>query len=106
VDPHRLAEARSLAMHRVIAERLRGDPRWLERARERVAGWMAQGRSPYYAAAWQRLLESPIEEICAMLVADTEEARALRQATPFAGAIGPRERWSIWARVRDTGSAG
>jgi hypothetical protein len=102
VDPHRLAEERSLALHRVIAERLRSDPRVLGRAREKVQRWEASGRSPHYARAWQRLLEGPLEPLCELLVADTEEARALRQATPFAGVLSPQERWRIWAQTRET----
>jgi hypothetical protein len=87
-------------MHRVVAERMRGDPRILEGARDRVRRWVQDGRSPHYARAWQQVLESPIEEICALLIADDERARALRQATPFAGVVGPRERWRIWAETR------
>jgi hypothetical protein len=33
-------------------------------------------------------------------VDESEEARALRQVTPFAGAIDPRTRWRIWREVR------
>jgi hypothetical protein len=35
-----------------------------------------------------------------LLVDDDEEARSLRQATPFAGALKPRERWRIWDEER------
>ncbi|HEY5242849.1 MAG TPA: hypothetical protein VIJ22_15325 [Polyangiaceae bacterium] len=100
VDPHRLAELRSLAYHRAVAERL-ADPRFLESARARVREWLERGHLPLYAAEWQRLLEGPVEELRAALEADTEASRALRQATPFAGAIDARERWRIWARVRE-----
>jgi hypothetical protein len=101
VDPHRLAEERSLALHRVVAERLRSDPRVLRRARDKVQCWQASGQSPHYARAWLRLLAGPLEPLCELLVADTEEARALRQATPFAGAVSPQERWCIWAQTRE-----
>jgi hypothetical protein len=99
VDPHRLAELRSLAYHRAVAERL-ADPRVVESARARVRQWLERGHVPVYAVAWQRLLEGPVEELRAALEADTEAFRALRQATPFAGVIDARERWRIWARVR------
>ena len=100
MDPHRLAEERSLALHRVVVERLRSDPRVLSRAQEKVAHWVASGEAPHYARAWKELLGGPLEAICALLVADTEAGRAMRQATPFAGAVEPRERWRIWARAR------
>jgi hypothetical protein len=101
MDPHRLAEQRSLAYHRAIARRLVGEPALLERARARVAAWLAEGHSPFYARAWGQVLSEPAETISRFLVSSTEEARALRQATPFAGALGPRERWRIWREVRD-----
>lgn len=98
IDPHRLAELRSLAAHRVIAERLRARPELLERARERVEEWLREARP--YARAWRELLDREVEEIAAAITADSERARALRQSTPFAGALDPRERWQLWARVR------
>ncbi len=101
VDPHRLAEERSLAYHRALAARIGLEPALLERARAKVAAWLAEGRSPFYARAWQQVLSAPVESVSQVLVSDTEEARALRQATPFAGALQPRERWRIWREVRE-----
>jgi hypothetical protein len=100
VDPHRLAEARSLAYHRAVAERLETDPDLIARASSRVARWIQEDRSVHYARQWQNLLHGPLEVLRSSLVADTEEARALRQATPFAGALSPRERWGIWSAER------
>jgi hypothetical protein len=100
MDPHRLAELRSLAYHRVIADRLRSDPGVLLTARARVRGWMAQEAWPHYARKWEALLSGPLEDLCALLVDDDEEARSLRQSTPFAGALKPRERWRIWDEER------
>lgn len=98
---HRLAEERSIAYHAAVAERLRLDPELLERTRARVAGWIAEGgRSVEYARRWREFLDGPEEELLALLVDPGEEARALRQSTPFAGAVRPRERWRIWREVR------
>jgi hypothetical protein len=103
VDPHRLAEQRSLAYHRAVAARIVREPALIERARAKLAAWLAEGRSPFYAHAWEQILSAPAESISRFLVSDTEEARALRQATPFAGALEPRERWRIWKEVRERG---
>ncbi|HEY3820867.1 MAG TPA: hypothetical protein VGL81_27070 [Polyangiaceae bacterium] len=105
VDPHRLAELRSLAYHRAVAERL-GEPRVLESARARVRSWLEHGDMAHYAREWQRLLDGPVEELREALQADEERSRALRQASPFAGAVDPRERWRIWARVRNEVTTG
>ena len=100
MDAHRIAEERSLALHREIAARLRADPGLIEVARAQVAAQLLAGRSPWYAAAWRELLAGPLEEVIAALLDPGQEARALRQATPFAGIVGPRERWRIWREVR------
>jgi hypothetical protein len=101
VDPHRLAEARSLALHREIARRIEGDPALIDEARRRVEAWEQEGKlHPRYAAAWRRLLEGPRPALLAALVEDGEEARSLRQCTPFPGTVPARERWRIWREVR------
>jgi hypothetical protein len=102
IDPHRLAEARSLAAHQLIADRLAGEPGLVELARARVASWLADGSvARPYAQAWRDILAGDVPSIRRALVDDSEHGRALRQCTPFAGAIDPRTRWQLWARVRE-----
>ncbi len=99
MDPHRLAELRSLAYHRRVAARLVDEPALRARARRRVSAWEAAGLMPAYAKAWAHLLDGPLTELVAALGTDDERMRALRQATPFAGALPPRERWALWKHV-------
>lgn len=102
LDPHRLAELRSLAYHRAVADKLRKDPEVLARARARTAAWVAEGdRTSGAARDWAEILSGDVESICALLVDTSERATALRQSTPFAGALDPRERWRIWRDVRN-----
>jgi hypothetical protein len=97
VDPHRRAELRSLAYHRAIAARIVAEPAILERARSRVRAWQQTGGAhPRYCALWKDVLASPLDELKAALVAETEAMTAARQSTPFAGALSARERWSLW----------
>ena len=96
---HQLAEERSLAYHGAVAERLRREPQLVDAARQRVAGWIAEGRSVEYARRWQEILHRPMPEILAFLVADSDRGRAMRQATPFAGFIDQTERLRIWREV-------
>jgi hypothetical protein len=106
LDPHRLAELRSLAYHRAVAERLRKDPTLIDRARSRVEAWMRDpDRSPGHARAWKALLDRSLDELLAFMTEDSERARELRQSTPFAGFLSPRERWAIWSEVK-RGSVG
>lgn len=103
MDPHRLAERTSIELHRAVGERLRSRPDdVVERARARVEDWLREGRPhPEYAKRWRALLTEPVDLLCDRLVEDTEEMRALRQVSPFAGELDARTRWSIWRRVRE-----
>ena len=99
-DGHRTAELRSIAFHRLVADRL--DEQLLTTARARVDSWLAnQGPvSAPSALRWRDLLNEPLPAIARRLTEDTEEMRDLRQNTPFAGALTPRERWRILSEVR------
>ncbi len=102
-DPHRLAEERSIAYHRVIAERLVRDPSLLDAARARVRGWLTAPQPvPAYASAWNEILGQEVTAIAAFLADPGERARELRQSSPFAGYLSPRERWQLWYETRET----
>lgn len=102
MDLHRLAEERSVAYHRAIAERLRHQPEVLAKARERVQTWMTSGAgAPFYARKWSEILAGDVPSIAAFLVERSELADELRQSSPFAGALQPQERWKIWRETRD-----
>jgi hypothetical protein len=102
MDPHALARARSLALHRAILARVEADPGLLDAVRARLDAWLADDSKPqHYVRAWWRLLDGPRNELRAALTSEDEEFVALRQATPFAGVIDARERWRIWNEVRE-----
>jgi hypothetical protein len=101
MDPHRLSEERSLAYHRVIAERLPHQPEVLENARARVRSWRTSAAdAPFRVRKWEEILAGDVSSIAAFLVERSELADELRQSTPFAGALQPRERWKIWRETR------
>ena len=99
-DGHRTAELRSIALHGLVADRL--DEELLELARSRVERWIADdGPVPaFWATRWRDLLRQPLPTIARLLVEDSEDMRDLRQNTPFAGVIEPRERWQILDVIR------
>jgi hypothetical protein len=102
MDLHRLAEERSVAYHRVIAERLPAQPEILAKARGRVQGWLAErAQAPFYARKWAEILAGDDFSIARFLTERSELANELRQSTPFAGALKPQERWKIWRETRD-----
>jgi hypothetical protein len=107
MDGHELADARSLALHREVVERLALDPALIGRARDRVRRWIEDGSVPKpYARAWADLLELPFDDLRAAMLDEGERSRALRQVTPFAGFVDPRTRWRIWRETRARVEAG
>jgi hypothetical protein len=87
----------AFAYYRAVAERL--DEPLRARARRTLERWSADGiLAEPYAHRWRALLDLPLDELAAAITVDGEAARDLRQCTPFAGVLTPRERW---ARVRD-----
>jgi len=102
MDRHRLAEERSVAYHRAIAERLGEQPEILANARRRVEAWLASGEGArFYTRRWADVLAGDVPSIAAFLTERSELADELRQSSPFAGALRPRERWQIWRETRE-----
>ena len=98
IHGHRSAELQGLAYHRVVAERL--DTRMLDDARERLRGWRSGGAiAPGWASRWAALLDRPIAEVAHVISADTEEARDLRQSSPFVGVLTEQERRHVLQTV-------
>ncbi|MGI8945024.1 MAG: hypothetical protein ACR2GL_02125 [Thermoleophilaceae bacterium] len=96
---HRTAERRGRAYHQAVAARL--DERLIREARERLAEWRrTAGIHPVYAKQWEEVLSQPPGEIARIVASDTPEARALRQSSPFAGALHENERRRIIEAVR------
>jgi len=99
---HRLAEERSLELHRLVAERLAAEPGLVDRARQRVEQWLRDGSvARRWADAWLEVLARPLAEVTLMLTDPGEPARQLRQSSPFAGVVDPHTRWAVWRRVRE-----
>ena len=98
---HEMVDERSLALHRAVAAKLLEDPEVLERARRRVREWLETAAvDRRWAAAWWEVLERSPAEVARVLCDTGERARDLRQSSPFAGCLAPRERWAILRSLR------
>lgn len=97
MDGHRTTERRSLVYHQAIAELLVSDQSLVARARARVESWRDSETHPQWIESWSALLARPLEELCRALVDPSEHMTALRQMTPFAGALDARTRWALWS---------
>ena len=99
---HELVDARSLALHRVIADHLVQDPQLVPAARRRVEKLLAEGHMhPVYAKAWLELLDGPRDRLLEVLCDPGERATALRQCTPFVGVLKQSTRLRILREVRE-----
>lgn len=99
---HRLAEARSLALHCLIAQKITADPALLAIAKRNLAAWIARyGVSPPRALEeWRAVLARPWQEIAALITDPGENAARLRQSSPFAGVLTPAERQRVYEAFR------
>ena len=106
---HELLDEISLELGRCTAVRLRQQPELLALARENLARWSRlNANAPALLrcyAEWQEILNHPLEEICNLLTSETEEARRLRQNSPFAGVLSAREVWELKQRFRHATTA-
>jgi len=93
---HRVAEERSIALHREVARRILAQPELLDQARGRVEGWSREcSVAAHWVKAWSVLLSHSLDEVIAAITDSGETGRSLRQTSPFAGVIDSKTRWEI-----------
>ena len=93
---HKRVEARSLALHKEIAGRIRTNPELVMTAKKNIERWIQRDGEKAIWGEWNEILERPLIEIMGFLVSDDENGRRLRQSSPFCGILTPRERWAIY----------
>ncbi len=99
---HRILDARSLAMHCKVVQKISRDPGLLEIAEANLRRWSANidGPMPRSIRAWQEILEKPWPVIAEMMTSMSEDATRLRSSSPFAGILNEKEREQIYAAFR------
>jgi len=99
---HRILDARSLAMHCKITQKILRDPDLLDKARENLERWSAKSADPkpQYLHEWQEILKRPWPEIAEIITSMSEDATRLRSSSPFAGILTADERDQIYAAFR------
>jgi uncharacterized protein YmfQ (DUF2313 family) len=108
MNDHRQIDARSLAMHRLVAAKVRRDPAQFEHARATLARWLDPRnptRSEPYLREWARLMALGMEATLAAAEEESERAEALRACSPFAGILTPAERFTFlkaWSAAHAT----
>jgi hypothetical protein len=106
---HELTDEISLELGRRVAARLREQPALLRIAHENLDRWtQLNAGAPSLLRCyeeWRRILDHPLPEICDLLSSDSEEARRLRQNSPFAGVLSAQEVWELKQRFRHVTTA-
>jgi hypothetical protein len=99
---HRVAEARSLALHVLAARAIAADPGLLARARATVDRWVRRypGRAPASLLEWKALLDQPWQEVAARATALSEDGARLRQSSPLATLLPPAVRRRVHEAFR------
>jgi len=103
---HREIDARSLAMHRLIAEKVRREPALLEAAKATLARWrgIGDGSTRPYDEQWERVLNEGLEATVRAALEESERGDAMRQCSPFPGILAPRERFAFLRAWKDSHS--
>ncbi len=100
---HQELDQRSLALHRLIADRIRQDPVLFDKPRQTLARWrtvVSQNSQPY-VQDWLQLIDSGMDVCLSVATQESERAAALRQTSPFCGVLTHKERFAFfknWAK--------
>ena len=99
---HRLLDARSLAMHCLIAKKITENPILIEKAKNNLVRWSEryEDQVPLYIREWTAYLDRPWQEVADFITSMTEDATRLRSSSPFAGILADDERERIYAAFR------
>jgi hypothetical protein len=94
---HRRVDERSLAMHRLIAEKVRANPALLDEARANLRCAREKEGSPLPTLLeWEDILSGSATQVADFLESRSERATRLRQSSPFAGILTETERRTIY----------
>ncbi|AYG47958.1 hypothetical protein DV532_27135 (plasmid) [Pseudomonas sp. Leaf58] len=96
---HRIHEIRSLLIHRLVAKKLRENPKLIEKAWSNIAK-AREVADLDVLKEWEAVLRAPISRICDFIVRDTQVAIRMRQSSPFHGIITPEERQEINEQIK------
>ena len=94
MNPHRLLDLRSLALHQLVAAKLRSDASQLERARAILDRWrgIVSPRALPLLDEWARLFDQGVEKLLEVALEDSERSSQLRQSSPLSCLLAPWER--------------
>ncbi len=106
---HDVQDRISLELSRLVAAEIARHPAKLTIARENIARWKVRNAGvPSLMRCyeeWESILDKPVPEIVAILLAETDEGQRLRQNSPFPGVLDNQTVWAVKRRIRDDQAA-
>jgi hypothetical protein len=102
----RSVDAKSLALRKLMVEKIRREPALFDCVQLTLDRWHHEtlmGKRPYFVA-WQALVYKGMEATLALAVEVSERGQSMRQASPFAGILTEGERQDFlaaWSAARD-----
>jgi hypothetical protein len=98
MSDHARLDARSLAYHQVIADKILEQPDLIEHAKANLVRWREQGNEGHWMTEWAEILTCPFQDVVNFLRDPGERATRLRQSSPFTGILTEQERNEIFRR--------
>lgn len=94
---HSEIDQRSLAMHKLVAQKVRADTGLLLQARATLDRWNTHvsPRTFDYLNEWRKLMDSGVDAVLLVATEDSEHAAAMRQASPLACLLTNQERFAL-----------
>ena len=94
---HQEIDARSLALHRLIAQKVARQPALLEKELHTVKRWqtLVSTSSQPYLREWEELLDQGADACLAVAAEESQRAAALRQCSPFTNILSNAERFAF-----------
>lgn len=99
--------ARTLAMHRLVVEKIKRNPELFDKARAILARWrtiVCQSTQPYLVE-WEALMNEGMDVCLTFALEDSEHAADMRQSSPFSCLLTNEERLRFladWRRQHET----
>lgn len=82
-ESERINDRLKLLYHRLVARRIRHEPRLIERAKAIIASAPFARTDRAYVEEWRRLLDRPVATIADALTSRSSQSRRLRLSSPF-----------------------
>ncbi|GAB2890845.1 hypothetical protein GCM10027046_19460 [Uliginosibacterium flavum] len=94
---HADIDARSLALHRLITEKIQREPALHAHAEATITRWRQTvcAASQPYLDEWFQALQAGASASLKLATEDSEHARALRQCSPFTEILSNQERFNF-----------